>query len=112
MIPATVALPLYRGDTFRLRVTCWADAAKTLPADLTGATPTAQVRKGSALVAAFTCTLTPPNVIDLHLAAADTKAIPPSGCTWDLQLLYANTDVQTPVAGPVTVAGDVTSASA
>lgn len=111
MTPGTLALALYRGDTHRWRFTCWADEGRTQPADLTGATAAAQLRRGAALVGTMACTVTPPNVIDATLSAALTAAVPASGVTWDLQLVYASGDVQTALAGPVVVRGDVTLAA-
>ena len=111
MTPGLLPLSIYRGDTYRWRFTCWADEARTQAADLAGATVAAQLRRGAALVGAMVCTLTPPNVIDAELPAAITTAVPASGVTWDLQITYPSGDVQTALAGPVVMMGDVTLAA-
>jgi len=55
----------------------------------------------------MTCTITLPNIINIFLAAADSHKLPAKG-VWDLQLTFLDGEVQTPIAGPVTVTPDVT----
>jgi hypothetical protein len=100
---------LYRGDTYRWQFRLWLDTASTQPADLTGATAVSQIRDkpGGTLIAALTCVITLPNLIDATLSAADSAKLPSSGA-WDLQVTYASGDVATVLAGPVNTTSDVT----
>jgi hypothetical protein len=112
-MPIQFNLNCYRGDTHRWRFTLWADAAKTVPADLTGVTVAAQVR----LTPNATTILTPldltvaANVIDVELASSASQLLPASAA-WDLQLVYPSGDVRTIVAGAVSARADVTRLSA
>jgi len=99
-------LRLYRGDSYAWSVRAWTDDDHTDPADLAGVTPRAMIR-GSAGAIELACTLTLPNVIDVELGASAWSAIGGSA-RWDLQLTYADGRVFTLLAGPVTIAGDVT----
>ena len=104
----TYALWPYRGDTFRRRFVLWADAAKTTPADLTGATVAAEIRSapGATPITTIACSLTVPNLVDLVLAPTLTAGLPDGA--WDLQITYASGDVQTVVKGAVKPDGDIT----
>jgi len=99
-------LRLYRGDSYAWSVRAWTDAEHTDPADLAGVTPRATIR-GSAGSIELACELTLPNVIDVELAADAWSAVGKSA-RWDLQLTYSDGRVFTLLAGPVTIAGDVT----
>ena len=106
MIPGAYDLCLYRGDTTRWQFRVWLDEAKTLPADLTGATAHAQIRPGTSGPATdMVCTITPPNIVNMVLPAG---ASPPIKGLWDLEVTYASGEVQTVVAGKVTTMADVT----
>ena len=109
MIPGRLPLVLYRGDTSRWQFRLWLDTAKTQPADLTGASAASQIRDrpGGALIAALTCVITLPNLIDATLAAADSAKLP-SSAVWDMQITYASGDIATVLAGPVNTTSDVT----
>jgi len=109
MIPGKYSLLLYRGDTWRVDFLLWVDAAKTEPADLTGVTAAAEIRDKSAglKITPITLTITLPNMISAVLSPAETAHLPMSG-VWDLQLTRANGDIQTILAGLVTVTSDVT----
>lgn len=109
MTPGSYSLQLYRGDTYRWQFKLFNDVNQTLPADLTGVTAAAQIRDkpGGTAIAALSCTVTLPNLIDAVLAASDSAILPSSGA-WDLQLTYASGDVATVLAGPVNVTPDVT----
>lgn len=112
MIPGNLPLTLYRGDTGRWQFKLWTDAAKTVPADLTDATAAAQIRDkpGGENVTELACSVTPPNIIDMTLTAAQSALLPPAGA-WDLQLTYTGSgDVATVLAGKVIVTSDVTNA--
>jgi hypothetical protein len=105
--PTAVDLCVYRGDDFFLRVSV--SALTGDPADLTGCVPMAQVRASAddpAVLATFACVITD-NVVDLHLAAADTAALP-TYAVWDVQLTYPDTTVATLAAGAVRLYGEVT----
>lgn len=111
MTPGTLPLALYRGDTYHWRFTFWADTGATLPSDLTGVTPKAEIRDrpGGTLTATLTCTVELPNVIVADLVADESAKLSGTGGSWDLQLTYASTgDVTTVLAGPVQVTVDVT----
>lgn len=109
MMPGKSDLDLYRGDTVRFTVKVWDDAGKTQPSDLSDATPKAEIRDkpAGALLAAFTCTITAPNIVNLVLDAATAATLPGKG-VWDLQLTYGSGDVRTVAYGAVRVTVDVT----
>jgi hypothetical protein len=109
MQPAQLPLDIYRGDSQRMQVKLWLDAAGTLPYDLTGVTAKSEIRDRPAgtLITEMACTITLPNIVDIFLAPADSHKLPSKGA-WDLQLTYASGDVKTPLSGPVTVTTDVT----
>ena len=109
MNPAKMPLALYRGDTYTWRFTLWADAAKTLPADLTDVTVKAELRAqpAGALLATLDCAVELPNVITATLSAAISSTLPPKG-VWDMQLTYPADVVATILAGTVDVVADVT----
>lgn len=113
MLPGKLDLPLYRGDTFRVAATVWLDTAHTQPADLTDATPKAEIRDkpGGKLLAAFACTVVLPNTVNLELSASVCAGLPSRG-VWDLQLTYGSGDVWTPLAGKVLVTSDITDSAA
>jgi hypothetical protein len=111
-VPATYPLSLYRGDTYAWQFKLWQDDAKTQPVDLTGATAKAEVRytTGGTEILAMTCTITPPNIINVSLPAAVWVAWPFNSSkrpAWDLQVTQSGA-VTTYVAGPVSVVGDIT----
>jgi hypothetical protein len=112
MVPVYYSVELYRGDSFRMQVRLWADAGKTQPVDLTGASVAAEIRPapGAIPAASFTCAITA-NVIDVSLSAADSLNVPQSAY-WDLQITYASGDVQTVIAGGVSVRGEITQPAA
>ncbi len=108
MMPGECPLDLYRGDTRRYQFKLWADAAKTVPADLTGVTAAAMIRDkatGGTFAVELACTITQPNIIDIPIT---TDATFPAKGVWDLQLTYPNSDIVTVLKGPVTVTADVT----
>ena len=105
--PGELPLGLYRGDSYAFTVRVWADAAHTIPGDLAGATAEAELHQG-AEVAAFTCTVVEPNSVDVELPAAAWGMVGAGTGRWDLQLSWADGRVFTVLAGPVTIAGDVT----
>lgn len=112
MIPADYQLILYRGDSVHWQFNLWADALKTQPVDVTGATATAEIkdRVNGVVVGTLVCTVAPPNIVHVNLPAAVAKGLPPAG-VWDLEITLASGDVITPVSGKVTVTFDVTSVS-
>lgn len=107
--PANYPLNLYRGDTFRTTFKLWKNKDKTDPVDLTGIAVAAQIRAkpDSATLQSLTCTVTLPNIIEVFLSPDESKTLPLTG-VWDLQLTYANGDIQTILAGAVKVTADVT----
>jgi hypothetical protein len=107
--PGVLPLCLYRGDTYRWRFQLWADAERTTPADLTGVEARGQIRDrpSGTIIVELVCTITQPNIIDAVLTAG-LSVVLPQLCVWDLQLTYPSGDVNTVLAGPVTVVMDVT----
>lgn len=109
MMPATLPLTLYRGDTARWQFKLWADTDKTEPVDLTDVTPKAEIRDkpSGTKISELACTVTLPNIIDASLEPAISRTLPAKGF-WDLQLTYSSGDIATVLAGPVTVTPDIT----
>jgi hypothetical protein len=108
--PGDYPLTLYRGDTYHWQFTLWTDDAKTVPADLTGATAKAEIRDtpGGSTIVATVCVITLPNIVDMQLLAAASATLPPKG-VWDLQITYTSSgSVMTVLAGQVLVTADVT----
>ena len=107
--PGIFNLALYRGDTATWRVVLYADAAGTIPVDLTGVVAAAEIRDKSAgnVVVELTCVVTLPNLIDVGITPAMWTGAPRSG-VWDLQLTYPDSTVRTVLAGAVAVTPDVT----
>lgn len=111
MLPGIVDLSLYRGDTARYSFVLWQDSGKTLPVDLTGSTPTAQIRDrpdSNRILLELACEISLPNTVLVVVPGNST--LPPRGA-WDLQLTWGNGDIQTVVAGQVYVVADVTRAA-
>lgn len=108
MQPGKYDLNVYRGDSCSWRFTVWQDAAATVPLDLTGVTPAAEVRNGpgGTIYVALPLTITS-NHVDVVLSAQNSQKLPAKG-VWDLQLTFPNGDVRTIVGGAVTVTADVT----
>jgi hypothetical protein len=110
MTPGTLPLSIYHGDTYRWQFTLWQDPDKTIPADLTGVIPKAEIRSapGGAVLTTIDLTVQMPNIILAILSTAKSQLLTVKGGTWDLQLTYPDGDVQTVLAGAVTVTMDVT----
>jgi len=110
MIPGDFPLVLYHGDTAHWQFRFWADAAKTVPANLAGVTVKAELRDtpGGNLILTFATAVLPPNTVRMDLTPAAAMALPDTGGAWDLQLTYPSGDVATPLAGLVEVTMDVT----
>jgi hypothetical protein len=109
LVPSNYPLALYRGDTHRWQFRLWADPSKTAPIDLATATAKSEIRSLSGtVVTTLLCAITLPNTIDVTLSAVESAKLTTPPAQWDLQLTWANGDVQTPVTGAVTVQQDVT----
>ena len=112
-VPQRVDVQHYRGDSLGIQVTIWQDAAKTVPADFTGATVTAHVRPSieSADIAAEFEVGVAGNVLTLTLEPKDTRELGPSN-VFDVEVDWESDDtsVSTVVAGSLAVAPDVTRA--
>lgn len=110
-MPAKYDLALYRGDTYERTFLLWADSGKTQRVDLTGATARAEIRDvpGGTRVTALDCTIPGPvdGQVVIRLDADDYANVPAAG-VWDLELTYADTTVQTIVAGKAVTTADVT----
>jgi hypothetical protein len=109
-MPQSVALNIYRGDSFDWKFTFWANTQKTIPYDLTGAVAEAQIRlkPNDTVLAALDCTITQPNTIDVALTHEICEYLPVGAAVWDLQVTYPTGGVKTLVAGAVKVTADVT----
>lgn len=110
MTPGSVPLALYRGDSYKWTLKVWQDSNKTVPYDLTGSTSKAEIRTAAAgvLITSMNVVVTPPNILVATLTAANSLLLTKTGGVWDLQVTTAGGDVQTLVAGAVTVTMDVT----
>lgn len=115
-VPSRVPIDHYRGDTLAVLCRLWADKAKTQPVDLTGTVVTAQVRltpDSSAAIANFDVTVdgTFNNEIVLVLPPTATATLPPKAC-YDTQIDWdgTGTQIQTILAGDLTITADVTRA--
>jgi hypothetical protein len=113
-MPGSFDLDIYRGDTGRWSFLLWRDAAKTVPVDLTGSTPRAQVRGGvgGAVLVDLACSVTAPNRIDVVLSAAASAGMAPVRGYWDLEVTYSDGNVSTVLAGRACVTADVTRSAA
>jgi len=112
-MPGSYPLALYHGDSYAWQFRIWSDAGHTLPVDLVGATAKAEIRysPGGTEILTLTCTITGPNIIDVHLPAAAWVAFPfkkTGAPSWDLQVTFPGGDVVTYLAGAVTISADVT----
>lgn len=119
MIPATVDLKIYKGDTanvyFRVRIRN-SDGTPGAYVDLTGGTPKAQIRASTSsntVIVEFTATLDDqgarPGGVLLTLSAAETAGVAASTGVWDAQVTLAGV-VTTYIGGKVTFTEDVTRA--
>ena len=110
MTPGKYSLALYRGDSYKWQFILWTDTDKTVPADLTGVVPKAEIRNAPAgtVILVMTTSVTMPNKINMSITAVQCAALTTAGGVWDLQLTYAAGDVATVLAGAVTVTADIT----
>lgn len=108
--PGVFNMSIYRGDSYRWQFKLWADTGKTTPVDLTDVVAASEIRDkpSGKKVTSVDCTVTLPNIVDLYLDAAKSKALAITRGAWDLQLTYPNDEVATVVAGSVTIVLDVT----
>jgi hypothetical protein len=106
-------LSLYRGDTYSRGFRFWEDQPGGTAFDLTGATAEAEFRDkpGGASVIQFTCAITLPNTITIHLVPAQWAYAPAKKGYWDLEVTFSPTEVYTLIAGDVIVTQDVTNSS-
>ena len=111
MKPGPYNLDLYRGDTYEWHFVLWRDVGKTVPFDLTGWTPKAEIRDrpgGTVLVTldlTVDATVVENNALIMTLDKTQA-ATGPKG-VWDLQL-DDGTEVATILAGTVKSTADVT----
>ena len=110
---ANISLNIYQGDDYvgLVRVT----NVDGTPADLTGYTAQAQIRRAVAdtdpVVVAEIATLIAGNIVNLSVAHAVTVAL--SGrYVWDLQLISGAGTITTIAAGKVPITQEVTRAAA
>jgi hypothetical protein len=109
MAPGVFDLDLYRGDSYAWSFRVWDDCLRSIPADLEGSTAEAEIRDrpAGATVVPLSCSITPPNVIDVVLDPSLWATIPVGG-VWDLQVTSDVGGIRTIVAGKVLVTPDVT----
>lgn len=109
MQPGKFDLTLYRGDTYQWRFRLWQDDESTVPVDLAGCTVRAQIRDKSAgrFIVDLPLTVETPNVIYMRLDPEMYKKCPSRG-VWDMQIVFPDATVYTPIYGVVAVTGDVT----
>lgn len=119
-MPVELDLEIYRGDTYRLRVTN-TDAAGN-PIDLSGRTFAAQIRPSydseqDVIDFATDDSEAVDGIVTIKLTAAQTAVLPtPAGGVWDLQSTDPTGDngdplVETLAAGKICVTKDVTRSS-
>jgi hypothetical protein len=106
-----VNLSTIRGDSFGFLLRVWEDPAKTIPADLSEATVTAQLRQtpdSEAVEASFHVAVEG-HEATLTLLPTET-AVLPQMCVWDIQVDWdgSGTSIQTVAHGVLTVGPDVT----
>lgn len=107
-------LDIYQGDDPAWRVTVMTTDSPPVPADITGYTASAQIRRAVAdvdpvVVATIATTVTSPNVF-LSLTHTQTALL--SGrYVWDLQLTAPGGGVSTILKGNVIVTSEVTRAA-
>lgn len=105
-------LCIYQGDDWAGQVTVL-NAADGTPADLTGYTAQAQIRKAPAdqawwVAAEITCTVNPPNFISLQLTNQQTTLLTAIYYQWDLQIVSPAGLISTIMGGDVNVTLQVT----
>lgn len=107
--PGKFDLTIYQGDTAAFRVVLWADAERTEPTDLAGASVKSQIRDraGGVIITELAVDVTLPNVIECRLTPEQTAGLPAGGM-WDLQISWDAARVRTVLAGKVRVVADVT----
>jgi hypothetical protein len=110
-VPTKVNISHYRGDSLALQIKLWTDTAKTVPADLSEAIVTAQVREtpdDATIIASFDVEVTG-NVINANLSPKSSRDLLAKNF-WDLQVDWFGDDssVQTVVGGGLIAAPDVT----
>jgi hypothetical protein len=110
MTPGRHALTIYRGDTYRWQFHLWADAAKTVPVDLTDVEVEAEIKTISVTLP-LEVVVTELNTIDMLLSAEGSRTLVVGQGAWDLELTYLSGDVATVLAGPVKVIQDVTNSA-
>jgi hypothetical protein len=110
MAPQQASLTIYRGDTAHWTFTFWTDPGATVPYDLAGAVPKAEVRArpGTPVLATLSCAVTQPNIVDITLSAVESALLTSGTAKWDLQVTFPDATVRTIVAGPVTITADIT----
>jgi hypothetical protein len=101
--PLEVDLEIYRGDDFFLTLTVLNPDGS--PTDLTGATVAAGIQVNAQTVS-LVSTITS-NQISLQLSNAVSQGIVGDLGTWECEITYSNTTVQTLAAGSVTIEGDI-----
>lgn len=111
-VPAQKNLTFYQGDTWILQFRLKDSTGHYI--DLTGATPTAQVRQtqaSSSVSATWTCTLdnqtTNAGGVTMVLASGTTTALTGT-YVYDVQLTYSDATVKTYLYGNITVINEVT----
>jgi hypothetical protein len=111
LLPASVDLAIYRGDTF-LQEFIWEQPAAT-PVNITGYNITAQVRlkqdADDPALETFTTTITdgPAGKFTLGLTATQTQGLPKKPMYWDVQYLNGS-EKRTLMAGKIKLTKDVT----
>jgi hypothetical protein len=110
--PGDYPLKLYRGDSYKWKFVVWADTDKTIPAQLQGVTPAAQIRDtaGGNLMMSLLCEIQDPNIVIVTLQASMWAPTAPKVAGWDLELTYPTTppEVTTIIAGKVSITMDYT----
>ena len=114
MTPARVPLTVYQGDTYSWQFALWQDIERTVPVDLDGMTPKAEIRtrSGAPVLVNLGLDVTLPNGITATLSRDDSLKLAVPHARWDMQLTLADGSVTTIMAGPVSVTRAITESAA
>ena len=114
MTPVRVPLTVYQGDTYSWQFVLWQDAARTVPVDLDGMTPKAEIRtrSGAPVLATLALDVTLPNEIMMTLSRDDSLKLTVPHARWDMQVTLADGSVTTIIAGPVSLTRAITESAA
>ena len=114
LLPTTLNLSVYRGDTFLVILKMWQDRQRTNPVNLAGFTGRSEFRNQItpfAVIATPTITVNDRNgTVEtgaVTIKIANTTALAPGTYNWDFQL-NDGSSTRTYLAGTITIVADIT----